>query len=303
MHSMKPTINAEELKVLIEDKKNFFIVDVLPKVYYDEKHIKGAINACVYEMTFLEQIKKHKLEKKDKIILYGASDRSKDSEVAAGKLGAIGYHNVQYLVGGIETWEKEGYDTETDESKTVQEQFIENGPYKLNSKQSRLQWSGRNFGTKHIGTVPFKADLEFAGEIISGEFIIDMTKIHNEDIKDKKMSNLLETHLKSDDFFEVEKYPTAKFKINESIHLDKDAVDNFKLRGDLTIKDHTHPIEITASIGPHSEGGVMLQTHFDIDRTKWGVEYGSMKLFEKLSYHIVSNIISFDITAHLVKAD
>ncbi|MEO5996606.1 MAG: YceI family protein [Chitinophagaceae bacterium] len=48
-------------------------------------------------------------------------------------------------------------------------------------------------------------------------------------------------HLKSVDFFETEKFPKIHFK---STSIEKNAENNFKLNGNLTIKDHTKPIAL-----------------------------------------------------------
>ncbi len=46
-------------------------------------------------------------------------------------------------------------------------------------------------------------------------------------------------HLKSADFFDVEKYPTMTFK---STSIKKSGKNKYKLSGDLTIRDITHPV-------------------------------------------------------------
>ena len=33
-------------------EKKFYLIDVLPSKYYEEKHIKGALNVCVYEKDY-----------------------------------------------------------------------------------------------------------------------------------------------------------------------------------------------------------------------------------------------------------
>lgn len=54
-----------------------------------------------------------------------------------------------------------------------------------------------------------------------------------------------DTHLRSADFFDVEKYPFMTFEVTGIEALDED---NYKLRGNLTIKDVTRPIELTGTI-------------------------------------------------------
>ena len=52
----------------------------------------------------------------------------------------------------------------------------------------------------------------------------------------------LEGHLRSDDFFSVDKHNQAKLTINSS---KKTSNISYELSGDLTIKDITHPIVFT----------------------------------------------------------
>lgn len=49
-------------------------------------------------------------------------------------------------------------------------------------------------------------------------------------------------HLKSPDFFAAEQYPTIEFKNGL---LSKDSDDNYTLKGDLTIRDTTKPVQLT----------------------------------------------------------
>ena len=54
-----------------------------------------------------------------------------------------------------------------------------------------------------------------------------------------------DTHLRSADFFDAEKYPYMTFKVAGIDKLDED---NYKLRGELTIKETTRPVELTGTI-------------------------------------------------------
>jgi polyisoprenoid-binding protein YceI len=54
-----------------------------------------------------------------------------------------------------------------------------------------------------------------------------------------------DNHLKSGDFFEIEKFPTMTFK---STSVTKDG-DDYIVNGDLTIKETTKPVKLTAEFG------------------------------------------------------
>jgi polyisoprenoid-binding protein YceI len=80
----------------------------------------------------------------------------------------------------------------------------------------------------------------------------------NNDLSDAKISftadvasvetgmEMRDTHLKSDEFFNAEKFPQLKFT---STTLTKVKDKNYKLKGDLTIRDITKPVELDVEYG------------------------------------------------------
>ena len=85
------------------------IVDAMPDNFYQQRHIKGAINMTkalfdfVYLMSFSEG------DKNKKIVVYGNTiSRPYDLEIAD-KLLLRGYKNVKVLDGGLRAWEANGY--------------------------------------------------------------------------------------------------------------------------------------------------------------------------------------------------
>jgi hypothetical protein len=71
-------------------------------------------------------------------------------------------------------------------------------------------------GTRHSGTIQFKSGfmaIHELGKIRGCEFVLDMPTIMNTDSKEENSARDLETHLRSDDFFSVEKFPRASFVI------------------------------------------------------------------------------------------
>jgi polyisoprenoid-binding protein YceI len=97
-------------------------------------------------------------------------------------------------------------------------------------------------------------------------------------LKDSEASERLEGHLKSDDFFGVEKFPVAKLVVTGSTPFDKGTG---VVKGTLTIKDVTNPIEFKATM-QKKEDGVWFYTNIVIDRTKYNVRYGSGSFFDNL---------------------
>jgi polyisoprenoid-binding protein YceI len=77
---------------------------------------------------------------------------------------------------------------------------------------TKITWTGKKLGKEHVGTINLKEGIIHIDKntITGGEFIVDMTTITSIDVKDEKMNGMLVGHLKSDDFFGVEKYPASK---------------------------------------------------------------------------------------------
>ena len=148
---------------------------------------------------------------------------------------------------------------------------------KLNAdtEKTKLLWLGEKVTGQHTGTINLKSGwLNWQeNKIVSGEFEIDMTSI-----KDSEANARLEGHLKSDDFFGTEKFPTAKLVITGSTAFDKG---NGVVSGTLTIKDITQPIEFKSTT-QKKEDGVWFFSNIIVDRTKYNVRYGSGSFFDNL---------------------
>lgn len=141
--------------------------------------------------------------------------------------------------------------------------------------QTKLTWHGEKVLGKHDGTIQLKSGwIEWQdNRITGGEFIIDMTTL-----EDSEDNQKLEGHLRSDDFFGVEKYPTSKFVISGSTPFDKGTG---IVSGNLTIKDKTNPIEFKSSM-QQKDDGIWFFSNITIDRTKYDIRYGSGTFFDNL---------------------
>lgn len=147
---------------------------------------------------------------------------------------------------------------------------------KVDTKKSTVKWHGEKVTGEHFGTINIKGGklIWKSNKITGGEIIIDMTSIENTDLEDADYKAKLEGHLKSDDFFGVEKYPTAKLKIkSSSAFKDNKAI----VKGQLTIKETTLPIEFSVQ-----KEGNRFMAEIVIDRSKYDVRYGSGSFFDNL---------------------
>jgi polyisoprenoid-binding protein YceI len=145
---------------------------------------------------------------------------------------------------------------------------------KINVEESTIQWEGEKLTGSHEGTIQLKEGffLMEGGELVGGEFVADMNSINVTDLEGESKTKLT-GHLKSDDFFGVNNYPTAKFVINTVAKKG----DVYGISGDLTIKGKTNPIAFDLSMDSNS-----ANTNLTIDRTKYDVRYGSNSFFDNL---------------------
>jgi polyisoprenoid-binding protein YceI/rhodanese-related sulfurtransferase len=293
------TINRDEVRNLLAAEPAAILLDVLPGEYFAEQHLPGACNACVYEVTFLDRIREITTDPDRPIIVYGSSSRSLASEKAVEKLAAAGYRNLFNFAGGVDEWEDAGLLLEGNPEQAVTVPRFRDGCYVVNVEKSVVHWVGRSVVGRHFGSISLSGgELCFErGEIVSGSITVAMDTIRNLDLQDSDWNQLLVSHLKSEDFFHVARYPTASITLTGATPM-PDATPgtpNYRITGTMTIKGISNPVKFPALIAPRADGGLNAQAHFDIDRTLWQVQYGSGKLFEKLGMHLVNDCITLDL--------
>jgi len=160
---------------------------------------------------------------------------------------------------------------------------------------TKIMWYGEKIvGGNHNGTIDLKEGwLASDGKSVTGgEFVVDMNSIKNEDIKDAGSRARLEGHLKSADFFGVEKYPFSKLVISGGGQFTGGKA---TLRGSLTIKEATHPVEFT--VVESKAGDVLTYTAtITFDRSLYDVRFGSGKFFSNLGDNTIRDEIRLEVT-------
>ncbi len=160
--------------------------------------------------------------------------------------------------------------------------------YKIDNKQSVVEWKGANSFGAHKGYISIsKGELRIKnGELMGGTVEVDMNTI--EDENHKANSGLIK-HLKNPDFFEVEKFPFATIEITKVASLNDG---NKSITGKLTIKEITQEVTFPAKI-EIKDGMVTTDGKLVIDRTKWNVSYQSAKFYQLLADKTISDSIEF----------
>ena len=97
----------------MNERNDFYLIDTLGRDHFRRAHLPRALNACVFEVSFVDQIKVLVAEKDLVIVLYGSSARSMDASKAVEKLDREGYHHLYILDGGMEAWRDSGKPVES----------------------------------------------------------------------------------------------------------------------------------------------------------------------------------------------
>lgn len=166
--------------------------------------------------------------------------------------------------------------------------------YTVNIEDSRIEWKGFKPTGSHNGTLTlnsgfFKTD---QNQLQSGTFLIDMNTITVTDLEPGNGKKSLENHLKGaaegkeDHFFDVAKWPNARFEITRVEPLSKGKA---KLSGNLEIKGQNHNISFPILITNQNNILTIESTPFTIDRTKWGINYASKSVFDDLGNKFIDD--------------
>ena len=147
-----------------------------------------------------------------------------------------------------------------------------------NIVQGTINWIGsKKVGSIHSGTLTVESGT-FAAEgskLKSGDFVIDMASLKNSDMAGSDQGRKLEGHLKSADFFDVANFPKASFSITSVADINTDSA-NCNITGNLTLKGKTKSITFPALVVAKADGTLeAISDKFSINRTDWGVVYGS----------------------------
>ncbi len=168
--------------------------------------------------------------------------------------------------------------------------------YKADLSESVINWKAYKVTGEHAGTVPLKGgSLEYTdGVLTGGSFEIDMANLTVTDLEGEWKTKL-EGHLKSADFFGVENHPTAKFVITQVVS--RGTPGDYKVVGDLTIKEKTNEIRFLAKVSEEGDK-VSANAETTIDRSRYDVRYGSGSFFDNLGDKTIYD--EFDLTINLV---
>ncbi len=163
----------------------------------------------------------------------------------------------------------------------------------IDVETSVIEWKGSKvIGNSHTGTLQFKDGVlkMKKGNLVGGEFTVDMTTLEDTDLSGG-MKSKLEGHLKSDDFFGVEKYPTSRLEITK-VGKEKNGIAQVSAK--LTIKGTTEEITFPAEV-TITDGWAIASADLTFDRSKFDVRYGSGSFFDNLGDKAISDDIELTV--------
>ena len=162
---------------------------------------------------------------------------------------------------------------------------------KVNATKSTITWLGKKVTGQHEGTVNLKeGSLIFKGKyVVGGNFTVDMTSMTTTDLKAGQGKEKLDGHLKSEDFFGTEKFPTSTL-VFKTVAAKSAGV--YTITADLTVKGITNPVTFDLATTVNS-----ATANVKINRTKYDIKYGSGSFFDNLGDKVIYD--DFDLTVNL----
>ncbi len=168
---------------------------------------------------------------------------------------------------------------------------------KVDAAASKVEWVGSKPTGQHHGTIGISGgNLMLAdGNIVGGKFTTDMNSIVNLDLTNAEDNGKLVGHLKSPDFFDTAKYPTADFEITSATPISGNPDATHNITGNLTMKHITKSITFPAKVVFEGNKVSASSPEFIIDRSQWNVQYGSRTFFNNLKDKFINDEISLKI--------
>ena len=163
---------------------------------------------------------------------------------------------------------------------------------RVDDQKSTVKWIGSKIAESHEGLISIQNGVLLInhGTLVGGDITIDMSSIQTTDMSDK-YNKKLDSHLKNEDFFDVEKHPISTIKITKAT---KTEANNYEIVADLTIKGITHSIIFDAEVNIR-KSVFFAKAKIKIDRTKWDIKYKSGNFFKDLGDKVILDEIEFEI--------
>lgn len=163
----------------------------------------------------------------------------------------------------------------------------------IDTKASKVVWVGKKVTGEHTGTVPISSGTLILDKdkLKGGSFTLDTKSLTVTDLTDNDSNGKLTGHLKSPDFFAVEKFPQSKLDITS---VTAKGAGVYDVTGKLTIKGITNDITFPATVKADGKA-VSATAKITVDRTKYDIKFRSTNFFENLGDKAISNDFVLDV--------
>jgi len=168
------------------------------------------------------------------------------------------------------------------------------GTFNVDVQASEVAWKAQKVGGGHNGTIDIsEGKLEVADDKLnSATFTIDMKSIVDIDITDTSKKAGFLGHMLSQDFFVADTFPTATLLIKTAVFVPE--AKNYNITADLTIKGITKEILFPATFAVKDKE-LEGDAEFTIDRSRWGITYGSKTVVGSAADKFIYDEIEFKV--------
>lgn len=152
--------------------------------------------------------------------------------------------------------------------------------YQLVNEGSKCHFEIKNFGINIGGDIAGLSGTVILNPQLLGYAAINVTlQVATIDTDNKSRDQ----HLRKEDYFDVKQYPTMQLISTQIVATTQQ--NNYILKGTITIKNKTEPVEFPFVVTPKN-GGILLNGGFTINRLTFGVGGSSAVLSNKVKISI-----------------
>lgn len=189
------------------------------------------------------------------------------------------------------------------------EKTMEAGTYKADIEKSSIDWEAGKpaiAGYVHHGEFSLQSgEVVLSDDKLTGEFVIDIDSLKVTSLGGGKegQESALESHLKGERFFDVANNPTAIFKIisvSPQILPGPDQAE-YEATGELTLKGKTNEVTFPMKVIVGENDEVRVTADLEIDRTKWGIDFGSASIANKITDNVIGDMVKLELDVRLSK--
>ncbi|WP_100341253.1 YceI family protein [Mucilaginibacter auburnensis] len=167
--------------------------------------------------------------------------------------------------------------------------------YKIDTQKSNIEWTGKKVLGQHNGEIKLASGTIVTEDNVpaKGSFAINMASISNKDLTDDDSKGKLLGHLKSEDFFGVDKHPQAQFVTTKITKTGNGAI---SVAGNLTIKGITNAVSFPATYTVSGNTLTAKAANVKVDRTKYNIKYASKSFFDTIGDKAIDDEFTLNIT-------